>query len=153
MAEWTEADWHRVMDTNLTACFFAAQAAAAPMVAQGYGRIVFMGSLTGLRGRPTIHGYAASKSGLGAIARTLASELGPHGVTVNCIAGGYFETDMSVGLRGNAELVARINARIPLQRWGTPEDLAGIAVLLASDAGGYITGQEICVDGGIGTAL
>jgi len=153
LPEWTPEHWARVMDTNLTSCFFAAQAAAATMVPRKSGRIIFMGSLTGLRGRPTIHGYAASKSGLGAIARTLANELGEHGITVNTIAGGYFETELSKLLRQNAELVARINARIPLRRWGTPRDVAGIAVFLASAAGGYVTGQEICVDGGIGTAL
>ena len=153
LPEWTVADWDRVMDTNLKSCFFAAQAAAAPMVRQKSGRIIFMGSLTGLRGRPTIHGYAASKSGLGAIARTLANELGEHNITVNTIAGGYFETELSKLLRQNADLVARINARIPLRRWGSPRDLAGIAVFLASSAGVYVTGQEICVDGGIGTAL
>lgn len=153
LPDWTPEHWARVMDTNLTSCFFAAQASAASMMARGWGRIIFMGSLTGLRGRPTIHGYAASKSGLGAIARTLANELGEHGITVNTIAGGYFETELSKLLRQNAELVARINARIPLHRWGTPRDVAGVAVFLASEAGGYVTGQEICVDGGIGTAL
>lgn len=153
LADWEPADWARVMDTNLTSCFFAAQAAAGQMMARRSGRIIFMGSLTGLRGRATIHGYAASKSGLGAIARTLASELGEYGITVNTIAGGYFETELSKLLRQNAELVARINARIPLRRWGTPRDVAGIAVFLASAAGAYVTGQEICVDGGIGTAL
>lgn len=153
LPDWTVVDWDRVMDTNLKSCFFAAQAAAIPMIAQTHGRIIFMGSLTGLRGRPTIHGYAASKSGLGAIARTLANELGEHNITANCIAGGYFVTELSKLLRQNADLVAHINARIPLRRWGTPRDLAGIAVFLASDAGGYLTGQEICVDGGIGTAL
>ncbi len=153
LADWTPENWQRVMDTNLTACFFAAQAAAAAMIEQKHGRIIFMGSLTGLRGRPTIHGYAASKSGLGAIARTLANELGEHNITVNTIAGGYFETELSKALRQNADLVARINARIPLHRWGTPRDVAGVAVFLASAAGGYVTGQEICVDGGIGSAL
>jgi gluconate 5-dehydrogenase len=153
LPDWTPADWARVMDTNLTSCFFAAQAAAAHMIPHKSGRIIFMGSLTGLRGRPTIHGYAASKAGLGAIARTLANELGEHNITVNTIAGGYFETELSKLLRQNADLVARINARIPLRRWGKPEDLAGIAVFLASAAGSYITAQEICVDGGIGASL
>jgi gluconate 5-dehydrogenase len=153
LPDWTESDWDRVMQTNLTACFFAAQAAAAAMTPHGYGRILFMGSLTGSRGRPTIHGYAASKAGLAAITRTLAVELAEYGITVNTIAGGYFETDMSAALRANPDLVARINARIPLRRWGTPRDVAGLAVLLASEAGGYITGQEITVDGGLGIAL
>ena len=153
LPDWTEADWDRVMRTNLTSCFMAAQAVAPAMIARRHGRIIFMGSLTGSRGRPTVHGYAASKAGLAAITRSLAAELGEHGVTVNTLAGGYFETDLSVGLRSDPALVARINARIPLRRWGTPRDLAGIAVLLASDGGSYITGQEIFVDGGLGMAI
>ncbi|MBN8889201.1 MAG: SDR family oxidoreductase, partial [Rhodospirillales bacterium] len=87
------------------------------------------------------------------ITRTLAAELGEHGITVNTIAGGYFETEMSAAMRRDPEVVARITARIPLRRWGTPRDLAGIAVFLAAEAGGYVTGQEIFADGGLGTAL
>jgi gluconate 5-dehydrogenase len=153
LAEWTEADWDRVLRADLSSAFFAAQQAAAVMRRQRHGRIIFMGSLTGSRGRPTIHGYAAAKAGLAAITRTLASELGEHGITVNTIAGGYFETDMSAAMRADAAAVARISARIPLRRWGTPRDLAGIAVFLAAPAGGYVTGQEIYADGGLGTAL
>ncbi|OJY65061.1 MAG: hypothetical protein BGP12_04885 [Rhodospirillales bacterium 70-18] len=153
LPDWQPADWERVMATNLTACFFAAQQAAGIMRAQRHGRIIFTGSLTASRGRPTIHGYAAAKAGLAAITRTLAAELGEHGITVNTIAGGYFETEMSAAMRRDPEVVARITARIPLRRWGTPRDLAGIAVFLAAEAGGYVTGQEIFADGGLGTAL
>ena len=153
LPDWQPADWQRVMDTNLTACFFAAQQAAAIMAKAGHGRILFTGSLTASRGRPGIHGYAASKAGLAAITRTLAAELGPQGITVNTLAGGYFATDLSAALRRNSEFVASMTARIPLRRWGEPDDLAGIAVLLASDAGSYITGQEIMVDGGLGATI
>ncbi|HEX7197978.1 MAG TPA: SDR family oxidoreductase, partial [Dongiaceae bacterium] len=145
--------WDRVIRTNLTSCFFAAQAASAYMIRQRSGRIIFTGSLTASRGRPTIHGYAASKAGLAAITRTLAAELGEYRITANTIAGGYFETDLSAALRSDKALVERINARIPLRRWGTPRDMAGVAVFLASDAGSYVTGQEILVDGGLGATM
>ncbi len=153
LAEWTLADWRRVMQANLDACFVVAQQAAAPMMRAKRGRIVFTSSLTALLGRPTIHAYAASKAGLAALARTLAAELGPHGITVNSIAPGYFETDLSANLRKDAAFVERINARVPLRRWGTPRDLAGVAVFLASEAGAYVSGQQIVVDGGMGTTL
>lgn len=153
LPDWTEADWAGVMHINLTAAFFAAQAAARHMVSAKSGRIIFTGSLTGQRGRPTIHGYAASKAGLGAITRTLANELGPDGITVNSIAAGYFATEMSAGLRADKALSARIEGRIPLRRWGTPADLAGVATFLASDAAAYVTGQDLLVDGGLGTSI
>lgn len=153
LGEWSEADWDRVLDCNLKGAFFAAQEAAVIMMAQGSGRIILTGSLTGTRGRPTIHGYAASKGAVGSIARTMAAELGPHGITVNALAPGYFETELTTRLRKDTAFVARMTERIPLRRWGTPRDLAGIVVFLASEAGSYITGQELYVDGGLGNVL
>ena len=143
LGEWTEEAWDRVMDCNLKGAFFAAQEAALIMMAQG----------SGTRGRPTIHGYSASKGAVGSIARTLANELGPHGITVNALAPGYFETELTTILRKDTEFVARMSARIPLRRWGQPQDLAGIAVFLASEAGAYITGQELYVDGGLANSI
>lgn len=153
LGSWTEADWDRVMDINLKGAFFAAQTAAMLMVPRKRGRIILTGSMTGTRGRPTIHGYAASKGAVGAIARTMASELGPHGITVNALAPGYFETELTTILRRDTAFVERMSNRIPLRRWGQPDDLAGIAVFLASEAGAYVTGQELYVDGGLATAL
>ena len=149
LAQTTMADWRRVMAANLDACFVLAQQAAVPMMAQRHGRILFTGSLTAVMGRATIHGYAASKAAIASLARTLASELGEHGITCNTIAPGYIATELNAKMREDRETVERITRRVPARRWGTPRDVAGLAVFLASDAASYVNGQQILVDGGL----
>jgi len=145
----TLADWRRVMNANLDACLVLAREAAAPMVANRHGRIVFTGSLTAFMGRGTIHAYAASKAAVASLARTLAAELGEHGITCNTIAPGYIETELNAKMRADRETFERIAKRVPAKRWGTPRDVAGLAVFLAGDASAYVNGQQVVVDGGL----
>lgn len=145
----TDEDWDRVISTNLSACFSLAREASRPMTAQGWGRIINTTSIMGPRARATIPAYVAAKGGLAALTRALAVELGPKGVTCNAIAPGFFSTEMTEPLATNPEFDAIVRARTPLGRWGKPEELAGAAVFLASDAGSYVNGHVLVVDGGM----
>jgi len=144
-------DWNMVLDTNLRGSFFVAQAFARGMVERGYGRIINIGSVTSVFGYAGIAPYCASRGGIKQLTMSLADEWGAHGVTVNCLAPGWFKTKQNAVLYENEKWVEYITDRIPLKRPGQPNDLNGAVVFLASDASAYITGQTLLVDGGIST--
>jgi 2-deoxy-D-gluconate 3-dehydrogenase len=147
--EHSEEDWDIVLQTNLKAPFFLAQTVARTMIARKIkGKIINTSSLLAFIGGRTIPGYAASKGGISQVTKSMANDWAKYGIRVNAIGPGYFITDVTEALVQNKERYAEITARIPLGRWGKPEDLGGLAVFLASDASDYVTGQTIFVDGG-----
>jgi len=150
-ADITWDDWNLVIDTNLRGGFFAAQAVAVHMRAQGSGRIINVGSVTAVFGYAGLAPYGASRGGIRQMTMSLADDWGPYGITVNCLAPGWFKTAQNANLYEDEEWLAYLVDRIPLKRPGTPEDLEGAVVFLASDASAYITGQTLLVDGGIST--
>jgi gluconate 5-dehydrogenase len=144
-------DWNLILDTNLRGTFFTAQAVAKRMIPNRYGRIVNVGSVTSVFGYAGLAPYCASRGGTKQLTMSLADDWGIHGITVNCLAPGWFKTAQTAVLYENEEWVEYIVDRIPLKRPGTPTDLDGAVVFLASEASGYITGQTLLVDGGIST--
>jgi 3-oxoacyl-[acyl-carrier protein] reductase len=144
----SDEDWDQVIATNLTGAFRVARRAARPMIRGRFGRIVFISSVVGQMGSAGQVNYAASKSGLVGMARSLARELGSRGVTANVVAPGFIKTDMTAAL--GEDLVKKYAEQIPLGRFGSVADIAGTVEFLASDAAGYITGALIPVDGGLG---
>ncbi len=147
--DFSEADWDAVMNINLKSAFFLAQAVAKRFLAQGSGgKIVNIASMLSFQGGIRIPSYTASKSGLAGITRLLACEWASKGINVNAIAPGYFVTNNTQALREDAKRSTEILARIPASRWGTPPDLGGAAVYLASAASDYVHGVVLPVDGG-----
>jgi 2-deoxy-D-gluconate 3-dehydrogenase len=147
--EHSEEDWDVVLQTNLKAPFFLAQAVARTMISRKMkGKIINTSSLIAITGGKTIPSYAASKGGIAQITKSMANDWAKYGIRVNAIGPGYFITDVTEPLLKDKGRYTEITARIPLGRWGKPEDLGGAAVFLASDASDYITGQTIFVDGG-----
>jgi NAD(P)-dependent dehydrogenase (short-subunit alcohol dehydrogenase family) len=144
----SDDDWDQVLATNLTGAFRVARRAARAMIRGRFGRIVFISSVVGMMGSAGQVNYAASKSGLVGMARSLARELGSRGVTANVVAPGFIETDMTAAL--GEDLVKKYAEQIPLGRLGSVDDVAGTVEFLTSEAAGYITGAVIPVDGGLG---
>jgi gluconate 5-dehydrogenase len=149
--EVTWDDWNLVLDTNLRGSFFTAQAIAHGMIDHGYGRIINIGSVTSVFGYAGLAPYGASRGGIRQLTMSLADDWGRHGITVNCLAPGWFKTDQNKVLYDDPEWVAYLTDRIPVKRPGQPRDLDGAVVFLASEASRYVTGQTLLVDGGIST--
>jgi gluconate 5-dehydrogenase len=147
----TWADWNTMLDTNLRGPFFVAQAVARHMIPRRYGRIVNIGSVTSVAGYAGLGPYGASRGGIKQLTMSLADDWGPHGITVNCLAPGWFKTAQNQVMYQDQQWVKYLVDRIPLKRPGAYEDLEGAIVFLASDASAYITGQTLLVDGGIST--
>jgi 3-oxoacyl-[acyl-carrier protein] reductase len=143
----SEADWDVVLQTNLKAAFLASKAALRPMLRQKYGRIVNVSSLAGVAGNAGQANYSASKAGLIGLTKALAKEVGSRNITVNAVAPGFIETELTSGLP--AELLERARQAAAIPRIGTPADVAPAIVFLASPEAGYITGQVLGIDGGL----
>jgi 2-deoxy-D-gluconate 3-dehydrogenase len=147
-ADVTAGDWNDVLTVNLDAAFHLSQAAGRRMIAQGHGKIINIASMLSFQGGVRVPAYTASKHAVLGLTRALANEWAAFGVNVNAIAPGYMETDNTAELRADPTRAPAITDRIPAGRWGTPDDLKGAVVFLASDAARYIHGTVLPVDGG-----
>ena len=149
LLDFSEKDWDEVMDLNLKTLFFLSQAVAREFIEQGHGgKIINIASMLSYQGGLRVASYTSSKSGVKGLTMLMANELAKHGIAVNAIAPGYMATDNTEQLRSDAQRNSEILGRIPAGRWGTPQDLAGAVVFLASPASDYVHGYTIAVDGG-----
>ncbi|MGC9448020.1 SDR family oxidoreductase [Cereibacter johrii] len=153
MLELDTADWQRVIDINLTASFVIGREAARRMAARGRGKIINIGSLTSELARATVAPYTVAKGGIKMLTKAMAAEWGEKGIQSNAIGPGYMVTDMNEALLADPEFDGWVKARTPMRRWGLPEELAGTAIYLASDASNYVSGQIIYADGGMISVL
>lgn len=146
--EFPKKDWDLVMDINASAVFFLCQAVGKHMVERGSGKIINLASMLSFEGGFTVPAYAASKGAVKQFTQSLSNEWAKLGVNVNCIAPGYFETDMNTAILEDEKRYNSILERIPAGRWGNPDDLKGVAIFLASKASDYMNGYTLAVDGG-----
>jgi NAD(P)-dependent dehydrogenase (short-subunit alcohol dehydrogenase family) len=147
----TWEDWNLILDTNLRGSFFVAQAVARRMIPRRYGRIINIGSVTSVAGYAGLAPYGASRGGIRQLTMSLADDWGKYGITVNCLAPGWFRTEQNKVLYENKDWVEYLCDRIPVKRPGQPDDLDSAVVFLAAESSRYITGQTLLVDGGIST--
>ncbi|MFD0312037.1 SDR family oxidoreductase [Streptomyces sp. NPDC127119] len=153
LLEFTDSDWHRILDTNLTSAFLVGREAARGMTARGHGKIVNICSLQSEVARPGIAPYAATKGALKMLTKGMCADWGPHGVQVNGLGPGYIETELTRPLVDDPEFSAWVRRRTPAGRWGRTEDLVGGVLFLASPAADFVSGQILYVDGGMTSVL
>lgn len=149
IAEFTDADWHDLVETNLTSAFHLSRRVARGMIERGSGKLIQIGSVQSLLARPSIAPYAATKGAIVMLTKGLCADLAPHGVQANAIAPGYFETELTRALVADEQFSAWVRGRTPAGRWGRVDDLVGALVFLASSASDFVNGQTIHVDGGM----
>ena len=147
-AEFPTEDWDKVIGLNLNTVFFMCQLAGRVMLNQKYGRIINIASMNAYFGGTIVPAYTASKAGVASLTRALSNEWAPHGINVNAIAPGYMISEMSKTMREVPGQIEELTKRIPAGRWGTEEDLKGIALYMASEASDYMTGATVPIDGG-----
>jgi len=153
LLELSTAEWHKVLDTNLTSAFIVGREAARRMVPRGHGKIINIGSLTSQLARATVAPYTVAKGGIKMLTQAMAAEWAVHGIQANAIGPGYMLTDMNQALIDNPVFDTWVKGRTPSRRWGRPDELVGAAVFLASSASDYVNGQILYVDGGMTAVL
>ena len=141
-------NWRKVIDVNLSGAFIVGRAVARGMIERRYGKIINIASINAAMVRPNIGNYCAAKGGIVTLTKSMATEWGPYNINVNAIGPGYFLTDLTRPLSEDAEFDAWVKSEVPLRRWGNPVEMVGLAVMLASKASDFISGQTIYIDGG-----
>lgn len=153
LEDFARADWDALIETNVSAVFFTAQAVARHMIPRGAGKIINICSVQSELARPNIAPYTATKGAVRNLTRGMATDWAKHGLQVNGLAPGYFATEMNAALVADAEFTGWLQRRTPAARWGQVEELVGAAVFLASDASSFVNGHMLMVDGGISISL